>query len=141
LPPENLEPFQEKFDAIVKATLSEKDFIPSIAVDAEIFLSDIAPSYYNILTQFAPHGPQNMRPIFMSKAVHDYQAGTYIVKEKHVKFVIEQNGVCIRGIGFNLADKLSLCKQGAFDICYHIEPNDWNGNTNLEIRVLDVRAY
>ncbi|MFM2386477.1 MAG: single-stranded-DNA-specific exonuclease RecJ [Bacteroidota bacterium] len=135
----NFEPFATRFDEVVKATLTEEQFLPEIQIDAVLELRDINDKYYNILTQFAPHGPQNMRPIFCSNTVRNYQGECRIVKEKHVKFIIEQDGAIIKGIGFNLAEKFAVTQAGSFDICYHIEPNEWNGVTNIEIRVLDIK--
>jgi single-stranded-DNA-specific exonuclease len=136
---ENLKAFQTRFDQQVQSTLTAADFVPVIAIDAELMLGDITDSFYGILNQYAPHGPENMRPCFVSTAVLDCNNGTYIVKEKHLKFHVQQNGIQMRGIGFNLADKLQICKTGAFDICYHIEANEWNSRSSIEIRVIDVR--
>jgi single-stranded-DNA-specific exonuclease len=136
---ENLPAFKTKFNSIVSATLSEEDFKPTINIDAELLLSDVTESFYNILVQFAPHGPQNMRPIFCARAVSNFQNNCRIVKDKHVKFSLQQNGAVVNGIGFNLADKFNITQQDAFDVCFHIEPNVWNGQTSIELRVLDIK--
>jgi single-stranded-DNA-specific exonuclease len=138
---ENLDAFAKKFNATVKATLKEEDFLPTINIDAEILLSDITDSFYNVLLQYAPHGPQNMRPIFCVRGVSNYQGNCRIVKEKHVKFSLLQNDATINGIGFGLANKFDITQQSQFDVCFHLEPNVWNGRTSLEIRVLDIKPH
>jgi single-stranded-DNA-specific exonuclease len=138
---ENLESFKMRFDEVVKATVPEELFFPEIEVDAEINFNDINENFLKILNQFAPHGPENMKPIFMTKHVMDYQGFSTIVKEKHVRFVVYQNGSkTINGIGFNMAEKMDVIKsRHSFEILYHIEENIWNGNTSIQLKVIDIR--
>jgi single-stranded-DNA-specific exonuclease len=134
-------PFTKKFDEVVRSRVAEELFEPEIEIDAEIRLADITTGFLNILTQFAPHGPENMKPIFISKHVSDYKGFSTLVKEKHLRFVICQDaGKTINGIGFNLADKAEIVKSGKpFDIIYHIEENNWNGNISIQLKVIDIR--
>ncbi len=138
---ENLVPFKIRFDEVVKATVPDELFFPEIEVDAEINFNDINENFLKILNQFAPHGPENMKPIFMTKSVMDYQGFSTIVKEKHLRFVVYQNGSkTINGIGFNMVEKLSVIKEKKqFEILYHIEENTWNGNTSIQLKVIDIR--
>jgi single-stranded-DNA-specific exonuclease len=138
---ENLVPFKIRFDEVVKATVPDELFFPEIEVDAEINFNDINENFLKILNQFAPHGPENMKPIFMTKSVMDYQGFSTIVKEKHLRFVVYQNGSkTINGIGFNMVEKLSVIKEKQqFEILYHIEENTWNGNTSIQLKVIDIR--
>ncbi len=131
--------FREKFEEIVSATITEDLLIPEIIIDAEIQLKDITPSFYNILQQMEPFGPENMTPVFIAKGVRD-TGFSRIVKEDHLKFVIQQGDTTITGIGFNMADKFSIVESGRpFDIVFKIDENEWNGNKNLQVRVEDVR--
>ena len=77
----------------------------------------------------------------MTKSVMDYQGFSTIVKEKHLRFVVYQNGSkTINGIGFNMVEKLSVIKEKKqFEILYHIEENTWNGNTSIQLKVIDIR--
>lgn len=45
------------------------------------------------------------------------------------------------GIGFGLAKKFETVKDGPFDIAYHIEENEWNGNVNMQLVVKDIREF
>lgn len=138
---EHLEGFRSRFDAVVRETLAPKFFEPEIEIDAELQLSEINPSFVNILKQFAPHGPENMTPVFLTRKVKDYQRKTTLVKDKHIRFQIQQHGsVVFTGIGFNMGEKIHLVKnKESFDIIYHIDENEWNGLTRIQLRVLDIR--
>ncbi|MBP6624765.1 MAG: single-stranded-DNA-specific exonuclease RecJ [Chitinophagaceae bacterium] len=138
---ENLTPFKLKFDEVVKSTVPAHLFTPEIEIDAEISLTDIHEKFITILDQFAPHGPENMKPIFLTRAVMDYKGLTSIVKEKHIRFVLyQQTSNTINGIGFNLAHKIDIVKSNStFDILYHIEENDWNGQKSIQLKIIDIR--
>jgi single-stranded-DNA-specific exonuclease len=131
--------FREKFEAIVSNTISPELLIPEIRVDAEIRLGDITPSFYRILCQMEPFGPGNPKPLFVCRNVAD-TGWSKIVKEDHLRFSLKQDGTVITGIGFCMADKYSLLAlKQPVDIVFKIDENNWNGNTSLQLRVVDVR--
>ncbi len=132
--------FIEKFEKIVSSTITPEQEIPEIEIDAEIPLSLVKPALNNILKQFEPFGPANMRPVFVSREVYDYQGKSNVVKEQHLRIVAHQKGgAVIEGIGFNLADKYELVRSGSFDMVYTMEENEFNGTTRLQVKVVDVR--
>lgn len=138
--PDNVHEFVEKFEEVVSQSIPPELLIPEIEIDAEILLSDIKPAFYNIIKQFEPFGPTNLRPVFITKRVYDYQGYSRIVKEQHIKFVVHQHkGVIIDGIGFGMADKFEVVQKGAFDIVYTLDENEFNGTTKLQMKVVDVR--
>jgi single-stranded-DNA-specific exonuclease len=138
--PDNVNGFVEKFEEVVSQSIPAELLIPEIEIDAELNLSDIKQPFYNIIKQFEPFGPTNLRPVFVSKKVYDYQGYSRIVKEQHLKFVVHQkNGVVIDGIGFGMADKMEILQKGAFDMVYTIDENEFNGVTKLQVKVLDIR--
>lgn len=140
LPKENLDAFKQKFDDEVRRRIQADDLIPKIAIDTELQLSDITASFYRILQQFAPFGPENMRPVFITKGLVDTRYSR-IVGEDHLKLSLhDRQGNRINGIAFRMGDKLSLLQNGAIDICYVLEENHWNGRTSLEIMAKDIKA-
>jgi single-stranded-DNA-specific exonuclease len=131
--------FREKFEEVVAATITDELLIPEIIIDAEILLKDITPTFYNIILQMEPYGPENMRPVFISKRVID-TGWSKVVKEQHIKFSIKQENAIISGIGFGMADKFDLLSgKRPIDVLYTIDLNEWNGTSSLQIRVIDFR--
>jgi single-stranded-DNA-specific exonuclease len=62
------------------------------------------------------------------------------VKEAHLRFVLRQGYHTLTGIGFNLAAKMPLLLNNQpLDIVFKIDENEWNGEKNLQLKVLDVR--
>jgi single-stranded-DNA-specific exonuclease len=86
-----------------------------------------------------PFGPENMRPTFLARKVVD-TGFSKIVKEDHIRFVIQQREATVIGIGFNLADKFSIVEsRKPFDIVFKIDENEWKGNKSLQLKVEDIR--
>ena len=132
--------FIAAFEKQVANTIDPAILIPEISIDAELQLSDITPALLNLINQFEPFGPNNLRPVFISKGVQDDKGYSRIVKDAHLKFSIQQNGARMEGIGFNLADKIGIVKEGLFDVVYTIDQNDFNGKSRLQIKVLDLKS-
>ncbi len=138
--PENVSAFVNKFESVVADTIQPHMLVPEIEVDAEIKLKDIKHPFFNILKQFEPFGPANMRPVFITRHVYDYKGYSRVVKDQHLRFVIHQHGgITMDGIGFMMADKYPFVQQGAFDIVYTLDENDYNGRVTLQMKVIDIR--
>ncbi len=138
LRPENVDAFRDKFDEVVSARITDEQLIPELEIDAEIELEDINSKFYSIIQQMAPYGPENMKPVFVTRNVKD-NGWSKIVKEEHIKFSVKKkNSPVVDGIGFRLAEKFNLVKSGAFDIAYQIDENEWQGNVRLQMLVKDI---
>ena len=137
--PENVIPFSNKFEEVVAATLPEELLVPEIIIDAAISFPEIKESFYNIICQMEPFGPENMRPVFIAR--HVMNTGySKIVKEHHIRFVLQQHNVTLTGIGFNMAEKFYLLDMNQpLDIAFTIDENEWQGNKSLQLRMIDFR--
>ncbi len=137
--PEHVDAFAQKFETVVAATIPPHLLIPEINIDTEIFFNQITASFYNIIGQMEPFGPENMRPVFVAKNISD-TGYSKIVKELHIRFVVKQNNITLTGIGFNLAEKFHLLQlKKPLDIVFTIDENEWNGTTTLQMKVIDIR--
>jgi single-stranded-DNA-specific exonuclease len=136
--PENVEAFTNKFEEVVSATIPEELLIPEIIIDTEISFKELTQSFYSIICQMEPFGPENMRPVFVTRKVTD-SGYSKIVKEDHLRFVVRQDNYTFTGIGFDLAEKFHLLKK-PFDLVFTLDENEWNGNTSLQLKVIDLRS-
>lgn len=138
--PDNVSAFVQKFETVVCGTIEPHQLVPEVEIDAELKLADIKQPFYNIVKQFEPFGPTNMRPVFITRSVYDFRGNSKIVKDQHLRLVVHQHsGVTIDGIGFGMADKYPIVTQGAFDVVYTLDENDYNGKTSIQIRVIDIK--
>ncbi|MBN1198276.1 MAG: single-stranded-DNA-specific exonuclease RecJ [Bacteroidales bacterium] len=142
LRPENLLAFQKRFEEIATERLQGVELIPEIEIDAELPLFSIHSRFFNILKQFAPFGPGNLAPLFITKGVVN-AGGTRIVGKNHLKLYVvhpDVHGGPFSGIAFQQGDHMSHIDKGfPFDLCYHVEENEWNGTVTLQLNVKDIK--
>lgn len=139
---ENVTAFQQIFEEVVSSSIPEKLLTPEIEIDSEIALNAINSKFYKVLKQFAPFGPQNMKPIFISTGVKD-KGFARIVGNNHLKVdVVDPKDPSIQfgAIGFNLGHHLESVQEGKlFDFAYTLEENEWNGTVSLQLNIKDIR--
>lgn len=139
---ENYLKFKEAFERIVKDTIPETSLTPELIYDIEIDLVDITPKFIRILKQFAPFGPINMAPLFMTSGLHDNGFGKCVGEDKtHLKLslIAGASSKTYNAIGFNLGHKYEIISNGKpFKILFTIEENEWNGITSLQLNVKDI---
>ena len=142
LKPENLIAFIDRFESVVIEKLEGRDLVPEIEIDAELPLNAIHSRFYSVLRQFAPFGPGNLSPLFKTDGIID-AGGSRIVGKNHLKlFVVhpEISGGPFSAIAFQQGELLSKIEKGIpFNICYHVEENEWNGSVSLQLNVKDIK--
>ncbi|RFS25116.1 single-stranded-DNA-specific exonuclease RecJ [Chitinophaga silvatica] len=139
---ENVPAFQERFEQVVANTIQPDQLVPEIVIDSEIRFTDITTPFYNILKQFEPLGPENQKPVFLARNLSD-NGFSKIVKDEHIRFAVKQGkyGPTINGIGFYMADKFHLISnKQPFDLVFTLDENEWNGQTSIQMKVIDIRA-
>jgi single-stranded-DNA-specific exonuclease len=147
---ENVTAFQEHFEKVVQESITIEDETPEQEVDIEIDFNEIftngenrmkIPRIKRILEQFEPHGPGNMKPVFLVKNV--YSTDVRLLKDVHLKLSMTQpnSDVVIEGIGFNLGDKIDDVAAGVpFDLVFTMESNKWNNRETLQLNMKDIRS-
>ena len=134
--------FKAKFEEVVKKSIDTQLMDPEITVDTELNFNQITPKFYRILKQFAPFGPGNMAPVFLSQNIKDsgYAKGVG-EDQKHLKAQFSQRQSPPFGvIGFNLGNKLSLVKNKKnVDVVYSLDENEWNGTKSIQLKLKDLR--
>jgi single-stranded-DNA-specific exonuclease len=140
---DKLEEFRKRFNAILRTNMRESDILPEIRIDAKLAFSEISPKFIRILDQFAPFGPGNMRPVFMSENV-SLLYPPRIVGSNHLVTCFKQNGndKVFDAIGFNLgafANRIDK-EKNLVDIVYTIESISKDGKTYPQIRLKDLQV-
>ncbi len=137
---ENIPAFREKFVAVSNRLLTEEDIIPKLHIDLEIELSEIDDRFMEVLESFAPFGPQNMRPIFLTRNC-EVVGQPYIVGNNHLKMRVRKGDAVFDVIGFGFGDmaRLISSRGSLVDIVYVVEYNTYNNITRKQIRLKDIR--
>lgn len=138
---DKLEDFKKKFNEVLKSSLKEEHVLQEILIDAKINLSEISPKFIRILDQFAPFGPGNMRPTFLSENVSLVQPPR-LVGTNHLVTSFKQNGndKILDAIGFNLGSFVGKIDKdkNLVDIVYTIESIMKDGKPFPQIRIRDL---
>jgi single-stranded-DNA-specific exonuclease len=142
LKPENLDEFSSRFETFVQEKLQGQVLSPELEVDLALPLSAVNSRFYNILRQFAPFGPGNMAPLFETDGLVD-AGGSRVVGKNHLRLNVihpEISGGPCSAIAFQQGEHSGLIEKGIpFDLCYHLEENEWNGQVSLQMNVRDIR--
>lgn len=137
----NLKAFQQKFEEVVSATLTEEMLVPVIDIDLTVNFDAITPKFLGILKQMSPFGPENQRPVFEASNVHVFNSLSSF-KDRHVKFLAAQkdNENIFNVVGFDLAEHYKRLSQGDFfRMAFTVEENTFNGNTSIQLRIKDIK--
>ncbi|MAO71496.1 MAG: single-stranded-DNA-specific exonuclease RecJ [Flavobacteriales bacterium] len=138
---QNLDSFISEFEKVVACSITEEQQKAEIEVDLEIDINKITPKLYRIIKQFAPFGPKNRTPNFVSRNVTDSGKGKRVGKDKsHLRLVLNTSTKPIASIGFGMGKELKKTENNQeFDICYSVDENNWNGKTSLQLRLKGIK--
>ena len=141
---EHLAAFREKINRIAKEKIQEKDLIPVLDVDMEIFPETIKWELFEELEQFEPFGEANECPVFMVRNLEIVSLRQVGNGHKHLKLELKSaklRGKIFKGIGFGLASEnnLGLNAGDAVDLVFELIVDEWNGHRSLQLRVIDIK--
>lgn len=139
---ENVEAFRSRFETVVSESITEDQMIPRIEIDIEIEFHEITEKFLRILRQFAPHGPENMSPIFISRSVFDTGWGQ-VIGNNHLKLELFQKSnpnIRFRAIAFDKGDYITFFQsKRPMDIVYKIQETESNGKITIQLVIEDLR--
>lgn len=138
--PENIEAFRARLKDVSKRMLTDEDMIAKLYIDSEIELTEISSEFLDVLETFAPFGPQNMRPVFLTRNC-EVLGQPYKVGKNHLKMKVRKGDAVFDIIGFGFGDwARQLSGRGSLvDLVYVIEYNSWEGHTRIQLRLKDIK--
>ena len=139
---ENMKAFVERFEQLVREGMGPEEPKPEVEIDCELRLGAVTPKFLRILKQFAPFGPENNVPVFVSRELVD-TGSARIVGMNHLKFCAistTERSAPYPAIAFQMGDYLSRLRHGEhFALCYQLEENYWKGKTEIQLSVKDIK--
>ncbi|PBQ33116.1 single-stranded-DNA-specific exonuclease RecJ [Sphingobacteriaceae bacterium] len=140
---ENVEAFKTKFESVVSASITADQLIPKIEVDIELELHEITDKLLRILKQFAPHGPENMTPLFCARSVFDTGWGQ-VFGNNHLKLELFQKSnpnIRFQALAFDKGDYVNFFQRKTpMDIIFRIQENEFKGATTIQLVIEDLRV-
>lgn len=137
---EHVAEFRKKFIEVSNERLSDEDIIPKLNIDLEIELSDISDDFVHAIDSFAPFGPQNMRPVFLTRNC-EVVGRPYTVGRNHLRMKIRKGSAMYDVIGYGFGDVArQISSDGCLvDLVYVVEFNTYNGVTRIQVRLKDIK--
>ena len=140
---DNVEAFRVRLNEVLRSSITSEDLSEEISIDSIIKFSEITPKFLRILDQFAPFGPGNLRPVFISESVHVANVPR-IVGNNHLVCSFTQNGTdkVFDSIGFNLGDYYELIKDNhsELDIVFSIDKTIRDSRIFPQLKLKDIKA-
>jgi single-stranded-DNA-specific exonuclease len=134
----NIPEFARRLKAHCAAHLSASDLLPRLVLAAEIPLSAINRAFVETLARFAPHGPRNPKPLFLTRGVQAAGA-VRLVGNGHLHLRVQKEGYEFDAIGYGLGrHEPLLAGCPLLDIVYSVEDNVWQGRRSIQLHLKDI---
>jgi single-stranded-DNA-specific exonuclease len=140
---ENVDAFRQRFEEVVSARIEKHMLTPKLDIELEIDLDRISNRFMSLLKQFAPFGPGNMNPVFVSRNLVAEDVRTMGADDSHLRFKPAQQGVkhlMLQAVAFKMGKLYPQLAEGKpFDMAYTIEENHWKDKVYLQLNVKDIK--
>ena len=139
---ENIPEFKRRFQMFVSENIHIEQTEASLDIEAVIDFKDITKKLHNDLKKFAPHGPDNPKPLFSTFGVYDYGTSKVVGKQQeHIKLelVDSRSSNVMNGIAFGQSEAARYIKsKRSFNIVYTIEDNVYK-RSEVQLQIEDIK--
>ena len=138
---ENIQEFRRRFQEYVSSHILPEQTQAILDIDEEVDFRDINKKMLNDLKKFAPHGPNNPKPLFCTRNVYDYGTSKVVGRnQEHIKLelVDSKSSNVMNGIAFGQSAAARYIKsKRSFDIVYTIEENTYK-RSEIQLQIEDI---
>ncbi|MEY3835555.1 MAG: hypothetical protein RI989_983, partial [Bacteroidota bacterium] len=135
--------FREAFDKVVRAFTNNIRIERCHFYDTEIQFDQIDFKLYESIQPLEPHGPENMRPVFLARNIKNARFTKLVgAHADHLQLHVKQAGNVseMKGIAFKMADWIFPILEGKeIDLLFQLNENVWNGQSSIQLEVVDIR--
>lgn len=137
--PKNVDPFRERLNEIARRAIKPECFEPLLHLDAEAGLEELTPTTLTQLAQLKPTGQGNPPvQLHCPNLAHQRPLQRIGLDKKHVKMWVTDGGCTVEAVWWNAGNE-SL-PVGRFDLAFTPLLNSYNGQTTVQLKVLDWRS-
>jgi single-stranded-DNA-specific exonuclease len=136
----SIETFRQKVNEAVGAIADPTALRPQLLVDAEIPLEEVTWELFEALEALEPFGEANPLPVFLSSSCTIVGVQAVGKDGRHLQLRLAGETPAVKKcIGFDLGDWGSRLSVGdTVDVVYQVSVNEWNGNRELQLKILDL---
>lgn len=136
----SFETVKNSLNKTIKEILKGKEELkPFINVDLELTPEDITVELVEELSQLEPYGASNPNPIFAMKNLTIKEKKLMGENKDHLRITGLIQGKEFNCIRWQLGD-IKIEKGDTFDVAFHPQVNEFNGNTSVQLIVDDVHS-
>jgi single-stranded-DNA-specific exonuclease len=133
---EHFPAFADAFRKAAGELLSNQDLQPRLYLDHELTFPQLNAELLGWYQVLQPFGSGNLQPTFFARAVEPTVAPR-ILKDKHLVLQLRQGKHFRRAIFFDGAS--SALPPSPWDMAFRLDPNEYEGETRLQIHVEALR--
>lgn len=146
--------YEENFDLLYSSLLdssklTEEDLIPKKYIDSQLFIDKVTFEIVELINTLEPYGAGNPKPVFGDRNIEVLDMKILGKNENTLKLQLKARGRKLDGIMFSNKEKIKVIydyvvskgsnKNPFIDIIYYPDINEFMGNKNLQIRIVDLR--
>ena len=139
---ENIPEFRRRFQEYVSHHILPEQTQQTLDIDMELDFQQINKRLLNELKRLAPHGPNNSKPLFLTRNVFDFGTSKVVGRhQEHIKLelVDSKSAVVMNGIAFGQSSAARYIKsKRSFDIVYTIEENTYKRG-DIQLQIEDIQ--
>lgn len=133
---DNLQFFTSKFESYISGLDITKEVGTKINIDfcpsPEELLEKRFLHQYQLMQ---PFGNGNLEPVFLFNNPKFIETG---VVKNHLTYALKVNGQVFKGIGFGMADKIKLIKNGPVQFAFKLKTTVYRGESRIELHAIDI---
>jgi single-stranded-DNA-specific exonuclease len=131
---DRVDAFRARFNAAALRQLTPADLGPTQRVDVELGLDDVTDELERWSRELEPCGMGNPGAVFGVRNVR--LTSRRKVGTNHLKGVLSSGRRGLDTIAFGWADRFAEYGDGAIDVAFRLERNEWHGRAALQARAL-----
>jgi len=137
---EDVPELRRRVNRFAETVMKETDLEVSLEIDGELRLSDLGQDSLEDIQKLSPFGPANPQPTFIVREL-SLIAEPRILKGRHLKFRVEQDGRAIDAIGWNLAQHQTKIQEsnGRFSLAFSLSQNSFHTMKTMQLIVKDIQ--
>ena len=131
-----IDELRERLTKYCKAVITEEEYIPVVAIDAELPVDDIDVDIIDRVSDLEPYGMANSTPVFaiMEATVQDIMLMGQL--KNHCKIIFETSSGTLDAIAWNRPDLFKSIFVGTVvKVAFSLQKNEWQGMVSPQLMI------
>lgn len=137
---EKIEEFSEAINKYARENIKPEDMLPTVKLDSVLAGSDMTLDTAKILSVLEPYGMGNETPVFAVKDARVISVAAVGAEKKHIRMMVEKDGVRVNCIGFGMGEYIDIVKQNMnVHLAFKLDINRYQGKESVQLILSDIK--